>query len=523
MRRTSLLASAAALALAAAASPASATVTQPNGLVVPLDSANGETQIYTLFTNLGEPIDWKADAASTPGAFSPLCDFSVKFVMKQSASSLGFGWYNATGAAPTVAEIHNLLPSGSAPGPTIKSADIKMDPAYLGGLIGFALTGGQTHYSESQWNPVCSGAGCTQVGPWVTAVVYASKTIPNAYYIAFEDGAMGTTGNSFNNDGDYNDYVYLVQGITCSGGGQPCDTGLPGTCATGVTQCTANGTTCKGLAAAAAETCNGLDDDCNGTTDEGSLCPTDFVCDKGTCVKGCATGEFVCPSGKICNAGGYCVDPACKDVTCESGKVCVAGVCKGPCEGVTCPFPQTCLGNGCVDPCAGVTCAMGEVCDKGACITACSCAPCATGLACDAMSGLCGDPACVGVACGAGTHCVSGACVDVCAGAVCPTGQACSMGQCVTVMGTTGAGGSTGTGLGFGGEDGSGSSVTGGTGSMMTTTGAGGGSGGTGGAGSGSSGGCGCSVIGEPESGTGLALCGLLLAAARARRRSMKK
>src|SRR5690242_21853537 len=38
------------------------------------------------------------------------------------------------------------------------------------------------------------------------------------------------------------------------------------------------------------------------------------------------------------------------------------------------------------------------------------------------------------------------------------------------LMGTTGAGGSTGTGLGFGGEDGSSSSVTGGTGSSMTTT-----------------------------------------------------
>ena len=62
MRRTSLLASAAALALVAASSSALATVTQPNGLVVPLDSMNGEVQLYTLFTNLGEAIDWKTDA-----------------------------------------------------------------------------------------------------------------------------------------------------------------------------------------------------------------------------------------------------------------------------------------------------------------------------------------------------------------------------------------------------------------------------------------------------------------------------
>ncbi len=521
MRRTSLLASAAALALVAASSSALATVTQPNGLVVPLDSMNGEVQLYTLFTNLGEAIDWKTDAASTPDAFSPLCDFTAKFVLKESGASYGLGWYNSTNQAPTAADVHVLFTASAQVGDMITSSDIKNDPAYLGGLIGFALLAPQTHFSEAKWDPVCTG--CAPPGPWVSALIYASKNIPNAYYVAFEDGAMGATPGSFGNDGDYNDDVYLLTGLTCSGGGQPCDTGLPGTCATGVTQCSANGTTCKGLAAPAAETCNGLDDDCNGTSDEGSLCPASFVCDKGSCVQACNSGEFACTLDKVCNTGGYCVDPACKDVTCESGKVCVAGVCKGPCEGVTCPFPQTCLGSGCVDPCAGVKCAAGQVCDKGACVTACSCAPCAGAQACDAMSGLCGDPACVGVTCGAGTHCVGGACVDACAGAVCPTGQACSMGQCVAVAGTTGAGGSTGTGFGFGGEGGSGSSVTGGTGSMMTTTTAGaGGSGGAGGTGSGASSGCGCSVIGEPESGTGLALCGLLLAAARARRRSMK-
>lgn len=516
MRHTFLLASAAALALTAAVLPASATVTQPNGLVVPLDSANGETQLYTLFNSLGEAIDWKTDAASTPDAFSPLCDFTAKFVLKQSGSSFKLGWYNSTNQAPTVGDVHVVFDVGVAVGTEITSADIKNDPGYAGGLIGFALLSTQPHFSESKWNQVCSG--CNPPGPWVAAVIYASKNIPNAYYIAFEDGQMGTTPGSFGNDGDYNDDVYLLTGLTCSGGAQPCDTGLPGTCATGVTQCSPTGTTCKGLAAPAAETCNGLDDDCNGATDEGSLCPANFVCDKGSCVQGCNSGEFACAADKVCNAAGYCVDPACKDVTCDAGKVCIGGVCKAPCEGVTCPFPQTCLGNGCVDPCATVKCAMGQVCDKGACITECSCSPCAAGLACDAASGHCSDPSCVGVACGAGTHCVAGACVDVCAGAVCPSGQACSMGQCVAVMGT-GAGGSSGTGFGFGGEGGTGSSVTGGTGSMATTTaGAGGGNGGAGGAGNETSSGCGCSVAGA-ESGDELALAGLLLAAVGVRRR----
>jgi MYXO-CTERM domain-containing protein len=521
MRRTSLLAVAAALTLAAATSPAAATVTQPSGLVVPLDSMNGEVQLYALFTNLGEAIDWKTDAASTPDAFSPLCAFTAKFVLKQSGASLGLGWYNSTNQAPTAAEIHTLIPAGSPVGTTITSSDIKNDPAYAGGLIGFALIGDQTHFSESKWDPVCTG--CNPPGPWISAVLYASKNIPNAYYIAFEDGSMGASPGSFNNDGDYNDDVYLLTGLTCSGGGQPCDTGLLGTCGPGVTQCTANGTVCKGLGAPATETCNGLDDNCDGTIDEGAMCPTDFVCDKGACVKACTSGEFVCPSNQVCNADGYCVDPACKDVACDNGKVCVAGVCQGPCDNVKCPYPQTCLGTGCVDPCAGVTCDMGQVCEKGACITACSCAPCAAALACDVMSGACVDKMCVNFPCGAGTHCAAGACVDDCAGAVCPTGQACSMGQCVAAMGSTGAGGSTGVGFGVGGGGGSAGTASGGAGGKgtSTTTAGAGGSGGA--SGSGASSGCGCSVIGETESSGGLALCGLLLAAARLRRRSTKK
>jgi MYXO-CTERM domain-containing protein len=516
MRPISLPASAFALALAAAALPASATVTQPNGLVVPLDSANGETQLYTLFSSLGEAIDWKTDAASTPDAFSPLCAFTAKFVMKQSSSSLGLGWYNSTNQAPTAAEIHTLLPPGTPVGTTITSSDIKNDPAYLGGLIGFALIGSQTHYSESKWDPVCSG--CNPAAPWVSAVLYASKNIPNAYYIAFEDGTMGASPTSFNNDGDYNDDVYLLTGLTCSGGGQPCDTGLPGTCATGVTQCSANGVTCKGLATPGAETCNGLDDDCNGTTDEGALCAMGEVCDKGSCVKACTSGEFVCPSDKVCNGSGYCVDPTCKDVVCDAGKVCTAGVCKGPCEGVVCPSPQTCLGGACVDPCLTVKCAMGTVCDKGACVTSCACAPCAAGLACDPAAGLCGDPACVNVPCTAGMHCAGGACVDACTGAVCPTGQECTLGQCVAVIGTTSASGSTGVGFGVGGGGSmSVGSAMSGTGTMTTSTSGSGGAGGAG-TGTGSSGGCGCRVAGEEEGG-GFALAGLLFAAAGIRRR----
>src|SRR5262249_8777738 len=155
------------------------------------------------------------------------------------------------------------------------------------------------------------------------------------------------------------------------GGGQPCDTGKPGICAAGLTECTSSGTTCKQLAPPApSETCNGLDDDCNGQTDEGAPCPPGETCDKGKCSPSCTSNEYPCPTGLVC-ADAHCVDPACATVTCPSGQVCSAGTCKAPCDGVTCPHPQVCRVGVCVDPCVGVTCQKGQVCEGGVCVLDC--------------------------------------------------------------------------------------------------------------------------------------------------------
>lgn len=480
---------AASLALLLAATDASALVTEPNGDVVPKDSQNGEVQLYSLFSQLGEGIDWQADAASTPGAFSPLCGFAATFVLHEAGSSLGIAWYNAGNGAPGPADLHVVVPAGAAVGTVIASADIKKDPAYSGGLVGFALVGGQTHYSEVSLDPVCSG--CNPPAPWITAVIYPSKNTPNAYYVAFEDGPMGADPGSFNNDGDFNDYVYFLTGITCSGGGLPCDTGVPGACGPGLTKCTPSGTTCQGLAQPAPkETCNGLDDDCDGETDEGDLCQPGFVCDKGTCVAACGAGEFTCPPSKVCDKGGHCVDPKCKDKTCDAGKVCVGGVCEGACDGIACPAPAVCRAGACVDPCAGVACDAGEVCEEGVCLPTCACSPCAAGKACDAASGRCVAPDCVGVPCDAGTVCKAGKCVDACVGATCPAGEVCAKGACVPGQGGAGGAGGSPIEIGDGGAGGGGSAH--GEGGLGTE-----GHGVAGeddAAGSGSAGGCGCEV-----------------------------
>jgi hypothetical protein len=53
------------------------------------------------------------------------------------------------------------------------------------------------------------------------------------------------------------------------GGGMPCDTGLLGVCAAGTSQCMNGAPVCNQNTLPSAETCDGLDNDCEGTTDPG--------------------------------------------------------------------------------------------------------------------------------------------------------------------------------------------------------------------------------------------------------------
>src|ERR1019366_5433575 len=103
-------------ALSLVATAASA-VTEPNGLAVPIDSSP-ETQLYTLFSNRGETINWKTDAHTAPNQFSPLCGFTATYVLNQAGSHFGLAWYNDTGTVPTAAELHQLVAANSAVGTT---------------------------------------------------------------------------------------------------------------------------------------------------------------------------------------------------------------------------------------------------------------------------------------------------------------------------------------------------------------------------------------------------------------------
>ena len=437
---------------------AAALVTEPDGQVVPIDGGGG-IQLRELFAARGEPIDWQQDAVTKPETFSPLCDFSAEFLLREAGGQYPLGWYNADPNAvvgPPANLIYEIVACNTPPGAVIDSQDIKSHPAYAGGEIGFALMNGsgcvsfanpfsfgQIHYTEPRFNVKYLN---NPLAPFFMSLVYDSKVEPNAFYVAFEDG--NTNAFSFSNDGDFNDFVVLLHGLACAGGGGPCSTGELGVCGPGVEVCRNGALECEGLSVSGAESCDGLDNDCDGNIDNGDLCAEDEVCDHGVCVEQCGSAEFPCQNGLVCNESGYCVEEACATVDCQAGEICVGGNCQAPCDGIVCPHGQVCRFGDCVDPCVGVTCDAAEACVEGVCRPLCACAPCGAALECDNGSGLCVPLNCSGMNCPPGTHCETNAgCVDDCAGAKCPSGQLCVDGDCVDE-----SGGGTGTGGGGGGQ-----------------------------------------------------------------------
>ncbi len=280
------------------------------------------------------------------------------------------------------------------------------------------------------------------------------------------------------------------------GVGDACETGRPGICGPGVMTCLPDvgQIRCEPEAPESPETCDGLDNDCDGTVDEqflgeGDDCVTGGVgaCSLGTTV--CEDGELACAPGgmaseeEVCNAEdddcdglidedvlnacGLCGDlPAevcdgedddCdgevdEDALCPDGGLCFAGRCAEPCENGECGGILVCVEEACVHRCEAVPCEDGLSCDfaSGECRDLCAAVDCPQGevcregecladdcrvLGCDdglvCIGEVCEDDPCAEVECEAGNFCRGGACVRSCAQIACAGDEVCVDGECV--------------------------------------------------------------------------------------------
>ncbi len=214
---------------------------------------------------------------------------------------------------------------------------------------------------------------------------------------------------------------------------------------------------CVGGVGPAAEACDGKDNDCDGTIDNGARCADDanFGCFEGSCLPRCASTEPECPANDVCKDGlcqlaecakkacpkGFacdvkrgCVD-RCEKITCPvAGTHCEDGVCTN-CHATGCPSGQVCRLENCEpDPCAAKTCATGEYCRAGSCVKGCQNINCAFGKSC--RDGFCEIDKCSAKPCPQGQVCQpkDGRCVaNQCASIQCLPGQVCvpDLAKCV--------------------------------------------------------------------------------------------
>ncbi len=213
---------------------------------------------------------------------------------------------------------------------------------------------------NNQGNNPGSSPGCVAEGPAICVCHPGSMTCP-----ANGPGMFGPC------TGEVGPSVEICNGLDddCDGtvdegtGGANCSTN----CGIGTTACVNGVITCNAMTAPNDDTCNGIDDDCDGLIDEDYVSPG--ACGAGSVCNGmerCINGTQTCvgdPIGtEICN----CLDDDCdntvdENVTCGAGASCTHCQCALPCDNseFPCPLGKACVANFCIiDPCFNKDCPM---------------------------------------------------------------------------------------------------------------------------------------------------------------------
>lgn len=203
-----------------------------------------------------------------------------------------------------------------------------------------------------------------------------------------------------------------------------------GICQAGVQTCQADGTwgPCQGEITPQPETCNGLDDNCDGLVDT-NACAAGLTCCSGSggCVDLNSNASNCGACGQQCAPGIECVGGICgAGTSCDDGNICTAdilnpdGTCThtpvlsgSPCQADTCIGPTT-LQTQCVCDGAGNCVCTPQSCAPYHCVSNACLTTCATDGDCDAGF-FCLGSACVpmrpsGESCSADDQCISGAC-----------------------------------------------------------------------------------------------------------------
>ncbi|MFO0745481.1 MAG: MopE-related protein [Myxococcota bacterium] len=189
-----------------------------------------------------------------------------------------------------------------------------------------------------------------------------------------------------------------------AGLGSLCAAGVGACERTGTVRCAADGhaTACAAVPGEGrAETCNGIDDDCDGETDEGFGVGEACVVGSGQCA---VAGVVACAPGAGSGGG-----PDGATVCAQTARSCDDG---DPCSDDSCDAVRGCTHAAIEGCCAGPggACGAGESCVEGRC-AALLCAPCDPAVGCPAPGSICldypGGAACA-TACAAAGDCPPG-------------------------------------------------------------------------------------------------------------------